>query len=130
MTKEPIMGKGVAASGAPYSQAILTEAKKTLYIAGQVPVDENGNLVGRGDVEAQTRKVFGNIQALCEAAGGSLNNVVSVTIYVTDMRFRPIITKVRKEILEQPYPTATLVQIDALADENWLVEIDAVAALD
>lgn len=130
MTKEPIMGKGVAAPGGPYSQAILTEAKRTLYIAGQVPVDEKGQLVGRGDVEAQARKVLGNIRALCEAAGGSLENVVSVTIYLTDMRFRPVITKVRNEVLEPPYPTATMVQIDALADENWLVEIDAVAALD
>jgi len=130
MTKEPIMGKGVAAPGGPYSQAIVAQSKRTLYIAGQVPVDDKGNLIGRGDVEAQARKVFENIRALCEAAGGSLKNVVFVTIYVTDMRFRPVITKVRNEMLEPPYPAATMVQIDALADENWLVEVDAVAALD
>ena len=57
-------------------------------VSGQVPVDDSGALIGKGDIEAQTRKVFGNIQALCEAAGGSLDNIVFLNIYLTDMRFR------------------------------------------
>ncbi len=130
MKKESIIGKGVSVPGAPYSQGLLVEAKRMLYIAGQVPVDENGNLVGKGDPEAQTRKVFANIQAQCEAAGGSLENLVFVNIYLTDMRFRPAVTQVRNELLKPPFPAATMVQICSLADENWLVEIDAVAALD
>lgn len=130
MTRQTLNAPGVSTPSAPYSQALLVEAKRMLYIAGQVAVDEDGSLVGRGDPEAQTRKVFANIQALCEAAGGSLENIVFLNMYVTDMRFRSAITKVRNELLRPPYPAATMVQVGGLADENWLVEIDAVAALD
>ncbi len=130
MVKEAIIGEGVSTPAAPYSQALVVEARRMLYISGQVPVDENGNLIGKGDPEAQTRKVFANIQSLCEAAGGSLENIVFLNMYLTDMRFRSAVTHVRNEILKPPYPAATMVQIGCLADESWLVEIDAVAALD
>ncbi|MDA0745791.1 MAG: RidA family protein [bacterium] len=130
MQKKSLTGKGVSTPSGPYSQAILVEAKRTLHIAGQVPVDENGTLVGPGDIYAQTRKVFSNIQALCEAAGASLKNLVFLNIYVTDIRFRTAITEVRNELLKSPYPAATMVQIASLASEDWLVEIDALAALD
>ena len=130
MTKQPVLGEGVSNPSAPYSQALLVEGKRTLHISGQVPVDENGVLIGKGDPEAQTRKVFANIQALCESAGGTLENVVFLNMYVTDIRYRTAITTVRNELLSPPYPAATMVQIGALADENWLVEIDALAVLD
>jgi reactive intermediate/imine deaminase len=130
MTKQAVKAQGVSAPAAPYSQALAVEASRVLHISGQVPVDQAGNLVGRGDVEAQTERVFQNIRAICAAAGGSLDNIVFLRIYLTDMRFRPAITKVRNELLKPPYPCATMVQIDALADENWLVEIEAEAALD
>jgi len=130
MDKQVVIGSGVSRPSAPYSQALLVAAKRQLYISGQVPVDENGDLVGKGDIEAQTRKVFANIQALCEAAGGTLDNVVFLRMYLTDMRFRPAITEVRNELLRAPYPAATMVQVSGLASEDWLVEIEAIVALD
>ena len=130
MDKKAIIAKGVSQPAGPYSQAVIVEAGRTLHVSGQVPVDDSGTLIGKGDIEAQTRKVFSNIQALCEAAGGSLDNIVFLNIYLTDMRFRPVVTDVRNEILKAPYPAATMVQIGSLADENWLIEIDAVVALD
>ena len=130
MNKKAITADGVSQPSGPYSQAVVSESRRTLHIAGQVPVDGTGTLIGKGDIEAQTRKVFSNIQALCEAAGGSLDNVVFLNIYLTDMRFGPVVTDVRNELLRAPYPAATMVQIGALADENWLIEIDAVVALD
>ena len=130
MTKKAVIGRGVSRPSAPYSQALLVEAKRNPYISGQVPVDEAGNLIGRGDVAAQARKVFANIQALCEAAGASLDDVVFLRMYLTDMRFRGAITEVRDELLGEPYPAATMVQVSALADENWLVEVEAIVALD
>ncbi len=130
MNKKAVIADGVSQPGGPYSQAVVAEANRTLHISGQVPVDDDGSLIGKGDIEAQTRKVFGNIRALCEAAGGSLANIVFLNIYLTDMRFRPVVTDVRNEILRPPYPSATMVQIGSLADESWLIEIDAVAALD
>lgn len=130
MAKQIVKATGVSAPSAPYSQALVVEARRTLHISGQVPVDQAGSLVGRGDAEAQTVKVFQNIRAICEAAGGSLDSLVFLRIYLTDMRFRQAVTKVRNEVLMPPYPAATMVQVDSLADENWLVEIEAEAALD
>jgi|SaaInl7_200m_RNA_FD_contig_21_1951428_length_1084_multi_10_in_0_out_0_2 enamine deaminase RidA (YjgF/YER057c/UK114 family) len=130
MTKQTVEAQGVSVPAAPYSQALTVEARRTLHISGQVPVDQAGNLIGLGDVEAQAAKVFDNIRSICEAAGGSLDSLVFLRIYLTDMGFRPAITKIRNELLKPPYPAATMVQVSALADENWLVEIEAEAALD
>ena len=93
-------------------------------------LDENGNLVGKGDIEAQSRKVYANIEALCVAAGGTLANVAHLNMYVTDIRYRAVVTGIRNEIFEAPYPTATMVQIGSLSGEDWLVEIDAIAVFD
>ncbi len=130
MNKTPVHAKGVSRPSSPYSQALTVEAKRTLYISGQVPVDEDGSLLGAGDIEAQTRAVIGNIQAICEAEGASLNNIVFWTIYLTDIRHRPIVTEVRADVLEEPYPATTMVQVAGLAVENWMIEIDAIVALD
>ena len=75
-------------------------------------------------------KSFPKIRTICEAADSTLDNVVFINIYVTDIRFREAITRVRNEILNPPYPCASMVQVGSLAHEDWLVEIDAVAALD
>ena len=130
MKKEPVLGAGMLQPSAPYSMALRVQANEMLYIAGQGPTAGDGSIVGAGDIEAQVRQVFDNIQALLEAAGATFNNVVFMNMYVTDIRFRETITMVRNEILEAPFPAATMVQIGSLASTDWLVEIDAVAALD
>ncbi len=130
MKKEPLLGAGMSQPSAPYSMALRVQANEMLYIAGQGPTAGDGSIVGAGDIEAQVRQVFDNIQALLEAAGATFNNVVFMNMYVTDIRFRETITMVRNEILEAPFPAATMVQIGSLASTDWLVEIDAVAALD
>jgi reactive intermediate/imine deaminase len=125
----PVQSAQVAAPTVPYSQALVVEAGRLLFIAGQGPVDAAGNLVGAGDVEAQVRQVFANVRALLEAAGGRLDHLVELTIYLRDMRHRPAVTRVREELLRPPYPTATMVEISRLAFDDWLVEISAIAAL-
>lgn len=124
-----VQARGVAATTAPYSHALIVEAGRLLFISGQGPVDAQGKVVGIGDPRAQVRQVFANLQALVEAAGGSLADIVELTAYLRDMSYRSIITEVRKELLEAPYPTATMVEINRLAFDEWLVEISAVAAL-
>ncbi|MBI3972396.1 MAG: RidA family protein [Chloroflexi bacterium] len=124
-----VQANGVAATTAPYSHALIVEAGRLLFISGQGPVDANGDVVGIGDPHAQVRQVFANIQALVEAAGGSLADIVELTAYLRDMSYRSIITEVRKELLKAPYPTATMVEISKLAFDDWLVEISAVTAL-
>ena len=130
MTKMAILGKGMQKPAAPYSLAVEAQGRRTLHISGQVPVDPQGNLVGKGDARAQTVQVFENIKALVEAAGGTLENIVKLGIFVTDIRFRDTITEVRRHYLKEPFPAATMVEISKLASPDWLVEIEAVAVLD
>ena len=124
-----VQANGVAATTAPYSHALIVEAGRLLFISGQGPVDAQGNVVGIGDPHAQVRQVFANLGALVEAAGGTLADIVELTAYLRDMRYRTIITEVRQELLRTPYPTATMFEINKLAFDEWLVEISAVAAL-
>ncbi|MGH2356360.1 MAG: RidA family protein [Chloroflexota bacterium] len=119
----------VPAPAAPYSPALMVEAGRLLFIAGQGPVDATGAVVGTGDVRAQTRQAFANVQALVEAAGGTLASLVELTIYLRDIGHRPIVTEVRREVLREPYPATTMVEISRLAFDDWLIEISAVAAI-
>ena len=130
MTKSAILGKGMQKPAAPYSLAIEAQGRRALHISGQVPVDPQGNLVGKGDVRAQTVQVFENIKALVEAAGGTMENVVKVGIFVTDIGSRDTISEVRRQYLKDPFPAATMVEISRLVSPDWLVEIEAVAVMD
>lgn len=102
----------------------------TLYIAGQVALDRDGNLVGEGDIEAQMRQVYANLRAICEYCGGSLASIVKLTTYLTDRAALAGFRKVRNETLRAPYPPNTLVFIDGLADPRYLVEIEAIAVVE
>jgi 2-iminobutanoate/2-iminopropanoate deaminase len=115
------------AGGRPYSPAL--RVGEWLVIAGQAPVDEDGNVVGRGDPAAQWRRCLENIRSLVEEAGGSMADVVHTGIYVTDMRYHLAHSEIRREFFEEPYPTATVVGVTSLAHEDWLIEIEAMAYL-
>ena len=127
MQKRVILTDKVAPPLGAYSHAI--RVGDLLFIAGQVAVDRNGNLVGKGDSAAQTRQAMENIQALLEAAGATFENVVKMNIYVLNMADREAMGKARLPFLKQPYPTSTLVEVRQLASPDYLVEIEAVAAL-
>ena len=112
-----------------YSQGILTDGGKVLFIAGQTASDKDGNVVGKGDIKAQTRQVFENIKAVLEAAGGSFDNVVMTTTYITDRKYREGYNEVRRDIYKQDPPTSTLVIVSGLASPDYLIEIAAIAVL-
>jgi 2-iminobutanoate/2-iminopropanoate deaminase len=102
----------------------------SLWIAGQVAVDELGRPVGQGDIEAQTRCVFERLRAIVEAAGGTMADVVKTTTYITNRSHRPVVNELRREFFEGPnYPTSTLLIVAGLALPEYLVEVDAVAVL-
>jgi len=115
------------AGGRPYSPAL--RAGDWLVVAGQAPVDADGNVIGRGDAAAQWRRCLENIRALVEAAGGSMADVVHLGIYVRDMQHHLAHNEIRREFFEEPYPTATVVGVTSLAGEDWLIEIEALAYL-
>jgi enamine deaminase RidA (YjgF/YER057c/UK114 family) len=113
-----------------YSQAIkVTEAKSILFIAGQVAYDKDGAPLHRGDFRAQAREAFKAIKALVEAQGGTLDNVVKINTYVTDVRYRADLVPVREEFFGKKGPASTLVQIPALAHPDWMIEVEAIAVV-
>jgi 2-iminobutanoate/2-iminopropanoate deaminase len=107
----------------------VTNARTTLYLAGQLARDENGQTVGVGDIRAQTAKVIENIRTILRAEGGDLRNLVKVTVYTTDMRYFDAIAEVRRRYFTDDLPTSTIVEVSKLAQPDLLIEIEAVAAL-
>ena len=117
-----------------YSQAIRTSPGELLFIAGQVAVDHDGNPVGVGDVAAQTKQVFENLGGILEGVGAAFSNVVEFTTYVVGSDSVPGFIAGRTEVFptifpDGDYPPNTLLVIDGLVREEFLVEIKAIAAL-
>jgi len=112
-----------------YSQGLLTEGGKILFIAGQTASDAEGNVVGRGDIRAQTRQVFDNLKAVLAAAGGSLDDLVMTTTYITDRKYREGYNEVRRGLYKADPPTSTLVIVSGLANEDYMIEINGIAVL-
>ena len=113
----------------PYSHGLLVQGGRLLFLSGQGPIDRDGQLVGPGDIAAQARQVFANLQALVEAAGGTLASIVELNIFVRDIAGRAAISDLRRALFQPPYPATTMVEISRLAIEEWLVEISAVAVV-
>jgi enamine deaminase RidA (YjgF/YER057c/UK114 family) len=112
-----------------YSQVV--EVGKTVYIAGQVSAGADGNVVGKGDPEAQVRQVWRNIEAAVKAAGGTLQNVVKTTTYITNIQHTSAVRKVREELFQSSNPpTSTLLVVAGLASPDYMVEIEAIAIVD
>ena len=112
-----------------YSHGIVAEGGRLLFIAGQTAVDKDGNVVGKGNIEAQTQQVYKNLMAVLEEAGASFNNLVMTTTYIVDRKYREGYNKVRMQYYQQNSPTSTLVIITGLAHPDYLIEINAIAAL-
>ena len=129
MAKQTIQPKSLNDPRPRYSQAILTEGGKLLFIAGQTASDKDGNVVGKGDIKAQTRQVFDNIKAVLEAAGGSLDSLVMTTTYITDRQYREGYNEVRRGMYKKDPPTSILVIVKGLANEDYLIEIAGIAVL-
>ena len=95
--------------------------------SGQAALDEHGNVVGEGDFDAQAEQVFENLRRVLEAGGSSLDKVVKVTIFLTDMANFPKIVELRGRYFSQPWPADTIVEVSALGMPELLIEIEATA---
>jgi 2-iminobutanoate/2-iminopropanoate deaminase len=125
MTREEIRVDGSAEPIAHFTDAV--RAGDLLFVSGVVAVDTAGNLVGGDDVVAQTRQVFENVQRVLTAAGCGFEDVVKVTIFLTDVDDRPRINPLRQEFFGATRPASTLVEVPRLAVPGAKVEIEAVA---
>lgn len=112
-----------------YSQGILAEGKRLLFVAGQTAVDADGNVVGKGDAGAQAEQVLKNMKAVLDEAGAGFGDIVKITTYITDPRYRDQLTPARLKYFTAEPPTSTLVVVSGLAHPDYLVEIEAVAVL-
>jgi enamine deaminase RidA (YjgF/YER057c/UK114 family) len=120
---------GVAVPFGAFSNAAWQPPGRALHLAGQVGVDEDWNLVGPGDMVAQARQTLENLQSILRGAGGEMDDIVSVIVYVTEMAPLMAVHEVRKEFFSEPYPASTLVQVAALVKPEFLIEISAVAVI-
>ncbi len=115
------------AGGRPYSPAI--QCGDFLFISGQVPIDGKGQTVGRGDIMAQARQALHNMKALVEAAGGTMDDIAFLSLYVTDMRHYPTFGEIRHEFFREPFPASTIIGVTGLANQDWLIEVEGIAYL-
>jgi reactive intermediate/imine deaminase len=116
----------------PYEPYRISQAMRVgdlLFVSGQAAIDEHGQLVGVGDFDAQAEQAFANLERVLAAGGSTLRDVVKVTIFLTDMSNFPKIVELRGEWFSDPYPADTIVQVEALALPELVIEIEAVAVV-
>src|SRR6185369_13787602 len=100
-----------------------------IFLSGQLARDADGNLVGAGDMAEQTRQCIRNMRTVLESAGGTLDDIVSIVVYTTDIRRFKEIVAARSEFFIAKLPTSTIVEENHLADPGLLIEFQAIAAL-
>jgi enamine deaminase RidA (YjgF/YER057c/UK114 family) len=113
-----------------YAQAVkVSGAQAVLFISGQVAYDRSGQPAHPGDFKAQAREVFRSLKAQVEAGGGTLDSIVKLNTYLTDIRHRADLLPVREEFFGKKTPASTLVAVTALAQPDWLIEVEAIAVI-
>ena len=125
MTKEPIETKKAPQATGTYSQAIRTG--DTVYLSGQIGLDPETMQMAEG-IEAQAHRVFQNLRAVAEAAGGRLDDMVKLTVYLTDLVHFPRMNEIMAGYFSRPYPARAAVGVAGLP-RNAMVEIEAVMVL-
>ena len=123
---KPISTPEAPAAIGTYSQAV--RAGDTVYLSGQIPLDPKTMKIVEGDFEAQARRVFDNLRAVCRAAGGDFDRVVRVTVYLTDLANFAKVNEIMSQNFKEPYPARAAIGVASLP-RGSLVEIDAVMHL-
>jgi 2-iminobutanoate/2-iminopropanoate deaminase len=112
-----------------YANGVVVAPGPLMFISGQVSIDANGDTVAPGDLRGQAIQTLENIKAILEEHGGKMSDIVKVTVYVTNMCAYHDLTEIRVRYFGESPPASTIIQVVALADPSWMVEIDAVAAI-
>ena len=127
MPRQPIHTDRAPAAIGPYSQAVRCGG--TIYLSGQIPLDPATMQLVDGDIAAQAHRVFDNLQAVCEAAGGSLAQVARIGIYLTDLGHFAAVNAVMQEYFQAPFPARSTIGVASLP-RGAQVEVDAILVLD
>jgi reactive intermediate/imine deaminase len=130
MKKRQVQSDKIRQPSGHFSQAIEIEAKgRLLFISGMTARRADGTIAGVGDVEAQTRQVCENLKSALEAAGGTMDDICRVDVYVRNMEHFESIHKVRREYFKSPPPASTMVEVTKMTSPDYLIEISAVAVI-
>jgi len=126
MNKQIIKTANAPAAIGTYSQA--TRHGNTVYLSGQIALDPQRMVLVEGGIEAQVNQVFKNLAAVCAAAGGGLENILKLTVFLTDMTHFPIVNSIMAEYISEPFPARAAVGVASLP-KGALVEMDAILGL-
>ena len=125
MTKTIIQSPEAPAAIGTYSQAVQTSAATMTFISGQIPLDPDSMTLVSEDFEEQAHRVFINLRAIAEAAGGRLSDCVKLTIYLTDLNRFASVNEVMATYFAEPYPARAAIEVSALPKQAQ-IEIDAI----
>ena len=128
--KKQVTSEKIRQPSGHFSQAIVIEAKgKLVFISGMTSRRADGTIAGVGDIEAQTRQVCENLKAAVEAAGGTMDDICRVDVYVRNMEHFEKIHNVRREYFKAPAPASTMVEVTKFTSPDYLIEINAIAVI-
>ena len=123
MARQILHTDAAPAAIGPYSQAV--RAGTTVFLSGQIPLDPGTGELVQGDIAAQARQAFANLRAVCEAAGGSLDDVVRLGLYLTDLGDFAAVNAVMAELFTAPYPARSTIEVAGLP-KGAQFEVDAI----
>jgi enamine deaminase RidA (YjgF/YER057c/UK114 family) len=130
MLKQQIRSSKLVDPGGHFSQAVAIPSKGVMvFVSGMTARGPDGKIAGIGDVEEQTRQVCENIKSALEAAGGSMDDVCRVDVYLRNIGDGERVNKVRRQFFRSPPPASTLVEVSKLASPEFLVQISAIAVI-
>src|SRR5512141_3016094 len=126
MSRQSIHTDAAPAAIGPYSQAV--RSGQMVFLSGQIPLDPATGALVNGDISAQARRAFDNLKAVCEAAGGSLDSIVRIGLYVTDLGDFAAVNAVMADCFSAPYPARSTIEVSALP-KGAAVEVDAIMVI-
>ncbi|HZT90194.1 MAG TPA: RidA family protein [Stellaceae bacterium] len=130
MAKQQIRSDRLAQPSGHFSHATMIEARgRLVFISGMTAKRADGTIAGVGDIETQTRQVCENLKAAVEAAGGTMDDICRVDVYIRNMEHFPTIHKVRREYFKEPLPASTMVEVVKMTSPDYLIEINAIAVI-
>jgi enamine deaminase RidA (YjgF/YER057c/UK114 family) len=130
MPKREVTSDSIRKPIGVFSQATVIEARgRLVFISGMTARQSDGSIAGIGNIEVQTRQVCENIKAAVEGAGGTLDDICRVDVFVRNMEHFDAIHKIRREYFKPPLPASTMVEVTKMVSPDYLIEINAIAVI-
>ncbi len=130
MPRQQIVSPKIGKPSGHFAHANAVEARgRIVFVSGMTSKAADGTVVGVGDIEAQTRQMCDNVKAAVEAAGGTMNDICRVDVFIKDMAGFDIVHRVRREYFPDPPPASTMVAVSGFTHPDYLIEMSAIAVI-